>query len=233
MHENIAEHHCRTLERIVVDTFQRPEAECVGELVARIKAKGRRRLLEARLIFSLFIEHVTRMRKTVLWITVAALLNGGLAVIGRGGVIHTLSVLAVGIYIGLPALIVVGCGFGFGDRFAWVRKMGRIALVVLVLTESLFISLIPGRILLKHDIAAAKTYCESLIPVIDKYRREHGVYPSVLGTVQQNREVPRLLRDRVFYWSDGKVYGFDFSDPRGFMNFVGYRSETRNWFNWH
>jgi len=36
-----------------------------------------------------------------------------------------------------------------------------------------------------------------------------------------------------FYWSDGLTYGFNFGDPRGMMNFVGYNSQTRQWDEWH
>jgi hypothetical protein len=174
------------------------------------------------------------MRNKVLWILAAAFLNAGIAVVGRGSFSHTFAVLAAGIYIGFAALILAGCGYVFGQRFAWVRLIGRIALVVFVLTESLLISLIPGRLLANRDIAMAKTYCESLIPVIDRYRQEHGAYPLVLATVVQGGDVPHPLRRGRFYWSDGKTYSFDIGDPRGMMNnFVGYSNQTRRWSNWH
>ena len=111
--------------------------------------------------------------------------------------------------------------------------MARIAVGVFVLTASLIISLIPGKALAKHDIAAASTYCESLIPSIDRYRQEHGVYPLEIATVAQGEDMPRLLRNTRFYWSEGPAYGFNFGDPRGMMNFVGYNSHTRLWDEWH
>ena len=173
------------------------------------------------------------MRYTALLILVSALLNAGMMVAGRGGFIHTVAVLAAGIYVGLPALIMVGCGYLLGNRFSWARQVMRIAVVVFVLSASFFISLIPGRALVKHDIVAAKTYCESLIPAIDKYRRQNGVYPLEISTVAQDKVVPRLLRSTRFYWSDGQTYRFNFGDPRGMMNFVGYNSLTLHWEEWH
>ena len=169
--------------------------------------------------------------RTILLIlaSVSALLNAGMVILGRGSWLHTVAVLAAGIYVGLPALFLGGCGYLVGYR----KDVARIAVAVFVLTTSLVISLIPGRALVKHDIAAARTYCESLMPGIDRYRQEHGVYPLTIAVVAHGENMPRLLRNTSFYWSDGLTYGFNFGDPRGMMNFAGYNSQTRQWDEWH
>ena len=109
------------------------------------------------------------MRNTMLLklALVSALLNAGMVILGRGSWLHTVAVLFGGIYVGLPALFLGGCGYLTGYR----KDVARIAVAVFVLTASLVISLIPGRVLVKHDIAAARAYCESLMPGIDRYRQ--------------------------------------------------------------
>ena len=79
------------------------------------------------------------------------------------------------------------------------------------------------------DINRAKAYCESMIPQIEEYRREHGYYPAFAELDLGNPLlIPHLLRDEVFYAravaeGDQHVYGLFFLDPR-----TDYFCELRN-----
>ena len=176
---------------------------------------------------------VNRFRYKGVLILASALLNAGMVIFGRGSFIHVVAVFAIGIYIGLPSLGLTIFGYLINYLFHWGKPVARIAAVMFVFTASLFISLIPGRAVTKHDIAAAKMYCESLIPGINRYHQKHGVYPLEIETVVQDMDVPRLLRNTHFYWSDGQKYSFTIGDPRGMMDFIGYHSYTRQWNEFH
>jgi hypothetical protein len=104
--------------------------------------------------------------------------------------------------------------------------------LVAVISASTLISLLPGNALAKRDIAAAKTYCESLIPEIDAYQRAHGAYPLDISLITRSSDVPRLLRGFRYYLSDGSEFSMSFVDPRGIMNFIGYNSHVRTWSEW-
>jgi hypothetical protein len=172
------------------------------------------------------------MRTKVPLILIPVLLNAGLLILARGSWLHAVLVLAAIIYVGLPALLLSACGYLLGDRFSWGKDLAITGIAVFVLMASLAVSLIPGYALVTHDIAAARTFCEALIPRIELYHQEHGAYPLEIAVVMRDEGVPYLLRKGRFYWSDGQVYRLDFGDPRGIMNGIGYMSQTGQWHEW-
>lgn len=169
----------------------------------------------------------------------SALLNGVALAAGRGSFIHWFAVMVIATYVGVPALVIGACSYFLRNRFLFAQRLARVAALVAVVSASTLVSLIPGRELVKGDIAAAKKYCESLIPEIDEYQRAHGAYPLDISLIPQSGEVPRLLRgsqsrgEFCQYWSDGSEFSFNFGDPRGIMNFIGYNSHVRRWSEWH
>ena len=174
------------------------------------------------------------MRANVFFAVLAsALVNAVAIAAGRGSFAHYLAVFALGIYVGVPAAVICLCSWLVRDRFPFAGRMARGAGLVACVSASALLSLVPGTALAKRDIAAARSYCDSLIPAIDQYQRTHGVFPSNIVFVAKDREVPRLLRGVTYYWSDGNEFIINFGDPRGMMNFIGYSSETRRWSEWH
>jgi hypothetical protein len=176
---------------------------------------------------------MNRKRKTVCLILVSALLIAGMVILFRGSWLHTVAVLSAGIYLGIPTAIVGAIAYLLRYRSRVAKQMASAAAAVLIVIVSLFISLIPGHALVSHDIEEAKTYCEALIPRIESYHQEHGVYPTEIAAVLHLGKPPHLLRHGSFYWSNGQEYRFDIGDPRGIMNFIRFISQTREWQEWH
>ena len=172
-------------------------------------------------------------RNSWLVVVASALLNGVAIVAGRGSFYHLLAVLGAAIYVGVPALIGFVCSRLVRERVPLARRLAPVAGAVALVSASTLLSLVPGAAVARRDIAAARSYCESLIPAIDEYQRTHGAFPSNIVFVAKDREVPRLLRGVTYYWSDGTEFTINFGDPRGMMNFIGYNSETRRWSEWH
>ena len=172
------------------------------------------------------------MRNKYLLILFSALFSIGMAIFFRGSVLHTVVVLMVCIYLGLPFLILAIVTYLLRNKFPIAKKILRSVALLLIVISSLVVSLIAGLALGNHDMTAAKTYCESLIPSIEMYKKEHGTYPSDISTIANDNDIPRLLRKEDFYWSDGQGYGFNFSDPQAIMRGVGYSSDSQQWQDW-
>ena len=60
-----------------------------------------------------------------------------------------------------------------------------------------------------HLVAASKAYCESLVPIIEKYERDHGHYPDTLQAILGNQgSLPKATE----YKSGLPFYVFDRSE---------------------
>jgi hypothetical protein len=69
----------------------------------------------------------------------------------------------------------------------------------------------------------------SLLPALDDYKHAHGTYPRDLKVVSGKHELPRMLRDFPYYWTDGAEFHFTFLDPSGMMNGFEYSSRSKRW----
>jgi hypothetical protein len=163
----------------------------------------------------------------------SAVLNGVALAVGRGGFLHVVAVLGCALYVGVPALAVWTCAYALENRFRLAGRIARVAMLVASVSVSTLLSLLPGREMAKRDIATAKAYCDSLISQIEQHHQTRGVYPPDLAPFWRQGDGPHLVRHSLHYWSDGAQYTFTFSDPRGMMNFVSYRSSDRSWAEWH
>jgi hypothetical protein len=153
--------------------------------------------------------------------------------VGRGYFIHWFAVLVIAIYVGAPAMVLGGCAYLLRKRFRFAGQLARVSIFISIVSVSTLISLLPGRELAKHDIAAGKAFCDSLISQIERDKRTRGAYPPDLSAIWRRGDGPRLVRKDLHYWSDGVQYEMTFGDPRGIMNFVSYSSMNPHWSEWH
>jgi len=172
-----------------------------------------------------------RVARIVVGASVA--LNAGLIVIGRGSFTGQFIALAIAIYLGLPVLIASALSFIPRKRSPTLAALSRVALCAGLVALSAAVSLPIGTLVLRRDIAAAKRYCEDLVPGLDAYKRAHGHYPKAIDTVTVPAGTPRLLRPYPFYTSDGASFSFWFANPGGLMDGCAYDSNHREWSEWH
>jgi hypothetical protein len=180
------------------------------------------------------IEEYSFMRLVVSLTVLASVgLNAVALLIGRGSFFHWVVVLAIAFYVAAPAMVLGVFAYLLKNRFRLAGQVARIAIIVSIVSASTLISLLPARALAKHDIDAAKAYCDGLIRKIELEKRANGVYPTDLSAFWHQGDGPWLLRRGLQYWSDGGQYEMTFGDPRGIMNFVSYRSMNSSWSEWH
>lgn len=159
----------------------------------------------------------------------AVVLNAAFVLIGRGSFMHVVLVLAFVLYVGAPtAVIALFLYFYRRPRF---RQAATAFAAVAAVAVSTILSGLIGRLVRERDIAQAQAFCEASIPQLDRYRKEHGVYPKDITKVMEGAP-PYLLRDGHFYHSDGSSFQFSFMDPGGMMNGYALASDDRRWSEW-
>lgn len=85
--------------------------------------------------------------------------------------------------------------------------------------------------------SAAKRFCESLIPGIEKARELYGQYPTQVDPAWwAGKEVPSLIDTQAFYFSTGgqfDQFGFHFqNDMWVFDNVWGFRNDGKGWYGY-
>jgi len=117
------------------------------------------------------------------------------------------------------------------QRRGWLRA-ANITTGVLLLLALQAPSFVYGRRLLQRDIQNAKTFCEQLVPPLDRYFRESGTYPNDIAVVLPTHvTTPPVLGDH-FYASHGEYFDFNFTDPGWFFSGYSFSSHDRHWEHW-
>ena len=84
------------------------------------------------------------------------------------------------------------------------------------------------------DIEETKRYYEAIVPALDGWKDDHGVYPSSLGELGLDLPKPPIPPDEFTYsvGPDGTWFRFDVLDPGSFIYPQGwaYGSEGRKWY---
>lgn len=163
----------------------------------------------------------------------ASVLLNGLAIwFGRGSFVHLLAAIVVAAYVGLPAFIAGTLFYALRARYVRARTIATIAWTVAAIALSMLVSLWPGQRLAARDIEEAKAYCEALALRLEQRKQAAGTYPSDLGGLHERGNGPRLVRQSLFYSSDGRQFELLFADPRGLMEGLAYHSGDRRWVAW-
>jgi len=159
---------------------------------------------------------------------VAGVLSG---FIFRGSFGHTITVFAVGFYIGAPLLLfmVAWLLFGLKRSHGIPQGLKKMFMAFVVVGGSLLISLGLGRLLHHSEIRSSRQYVSSIVPKLDKYRSDHGRYPESLS-VFPDLPPPRLLREAHGYRADADGFRFQYWDSTGMMDGYYFDSSTRDWY---
>jgi hypothetical protein len=168
------------------------------------------------------------MKTFVLIALVATIVS---AFILRGSFGHTITVYAVGSYVGAPLLLFMAAWLlvGFKRELGIPQRLKMIFLAYIVVSVSLVTSLGLGRYIQKLEINATRHYVASIVPKLDEYRKVHGRYPESLYAFPDSPP-PRLLRDEHAYQAVDDGFRFEYWDPTGMMDGYCFDSSTREWY---
>jgi len=149
----------------------------------------------------------------------------------RGSFGHTITIYAVGFYIGAPLFLFMAVWFLFGCKRTDGIPHGlkKMFLGYVIVGGSLVISLGLSRFLHQSEIRATRQYVASIVPKLDEYKREHGRYPESLAIFPDSRP-PRLLQEVHGYRADGDGFRFQYWDSAGMMDGYCFDSSTREWY---
>jgi hypothetical protein len=176
--------------------------------------------------------------KTKILITMTVLVgvvNAAVASVWRGTVEQQIVAMAAPFWVGLPFGLLALLLFGIAPPGSWgrLRRIAGALLVVVVLAVTLPLSVFLGGYLQQQDIVAAKGYCERLVPLLEKHREVLGSYPTRLEDLQPAPPpVPRHLRHRDFYRSNGTYFDFFVVNYGSFMEYYTYDSVRKEWRTW-
>lgn len=168
------------------------------------------------------------------------LLAVGLPFITEGSFIHGILVVLV---VLLSFVVLAGAGVSF-LLASWKRsdtlkhRSGTLLSVALVgMMQWASVPVINH--LSARQLAAARDYCESLVPEMALFRQKHGRCPAGIGELSVGRVAPDFLRDQEFLWvrtGSGSVagepceFGFQFRLPGSAPLVVHrYDSATGRW----
>ena len=171
------------------------------------------------------------MNKTALGVS-ALFANLVLALVGRGSMYQLITFFMLIEFIALPVIVIGLLAYIFRHKWQWGSAVARACGSIVFVVASTVVSFVPGRMLLKSDIAAAKGHCESLVPKLDAFRVTHGAYPSSIGELPNQEPLPRLLKGSEFYHSEGAAFSFSFGDPSGMLNGFAFDSQSKKWSKW-
>ena len=156
------------------------------------------------------------------------LLNLALILLGRGSFLMGLIALSLVAYVAAPAAVIGALLYVSRKNY----RLARVAFVIAAVGASAAVSLFVGGMVAERDVAAARRYCEDLVPRLETYRATHGRYPADIREVDPASAPPQLLRRAAYYHATNDEYAFDFMDPRGMMNGFVFTSTKRRWEEW-
>ena len=162
------------------------------------------------------------------------------ALIGRGSMLHAfvvipaallfLALLVLSSFWGLEVLARRSSGRAVAREVRSIVWMLSLTFVVAGVVASPFV----GILLRKFDVARAKRFGEEMLPLLERYREEHGAYPDSLSDITDVSRAPRLVREGELtyrhYW---RGYEFELSVAQGF-GIAGWNlsSSDRQWRYW-
>jgi hypothetical protein len=113
-------------------------------------------------------------------------------------------------------------------------RRGGIAVVLIAVLLFAVAVIIEGRY--DREVAAAVAFCDALVPHLEAYREEKGVYPAKIEPSWYGGSAPDLIQVSDFYvvQDDGAAYLLRVRDPRvdprfWFNDVYGYSSRTGRW----
>jgi hypothetical protein len=175
-----------------------------------------------------------RTARGILWVAagLSAALLVFLALWFRGGMLGMLLAMT-GV---IPAIMFVVIGLlvrsaGWAFKSVGTVACGKWYLTISLLWLALSMSYPAGWAAGGWDVWRAKSYCQNLVPALETYKAQHGIYPTDVSQLSGISKPPRQVRSQSisFYTSNGSGYEFHVEDERLFLNWWGYSSEQPRW----
>ena len=142
------------------------------------------------------------------------LLAAGIALLGAGTIIFALLTWLLSMVFSEPT----------GPRFA------KRLLFVGIIASSLGSTIPLGGWIQEHDVATAKQYCENLIPLLEEFRQQHGMYPKKIEDLGNNFSPPWLLDCHAdFYRRRDSGYSFHVHDHTLLFGEYRFTSDGQRW----
>ncbi len=115
-------------------------------------------------------------------------------------------------------------------RAAGLRRTSKLLLLAGFFLLFQLAYLPTAQILRQQEVAKAQAFVEALIPHLEAYKAQQGVYPSTIEAIltdditlpallQRQGDVPLPFNNRNFYFQRGPTYGFRFYLPDGFIGY--------------
>jgi hypothetical protein len=166
----------------------------------------------------------------VIALGVAIVLNVWAVKLGRGSHVHISLVLqAIGL-VGLPVFVISLVLMCVGrDKWPLVFIAGYAMNLVSLVIFLMLISACIGLFVATADTRAAMSYCEALIPRVEKYKQDTGKYPDTIEAVASREHEPLLLQGRQFYIAMPDGYVLEFKRPQKTWETIEYTSWTGKW----
>lgn len=160
--------------------------------------------------------------KWIIPVALSFVLNAGLVFCGRGKTFAAILPIAISLSMALFLLISTLVFRKFRDFCAQ-----DIALACVVF--STLLSIPAGILVHAGDLHKAQSFCETLIPGIERIKAQTGAYPSDVSSVLAEQHPPRLFQSCV-YRLDGTNFSLVVIDPSLIMNDgMKYSSQTKAW----
>lgn len=154
----------------------------------------------------------------------------GAGIVWRGNTTQIIFGICVALFCGVPIIL-----FGLVSallaplRGKAINSELRLPSFGMFIIGCVMLSFVVGNFFQRRDVAEAKAYPAKVAPLLEKYRRQHGVYPTKIEVLSQKPAGPRLT-PFIYGTDDDKSYHFRFLAPGqiGFSEWM-YESETRSW----
>jgi hypothetical protein len=131
----------------------------------------------------------------------------------RGELLHFVLAFGLGILLGpffavMLAISLLCYGHVRSQRATEASAIAvNFAFVGLIVALGVFLSWVPGIFLNRYDIRSAKEWAVDLVPTIERYRAEHGDYPTQIDEVASISDGPlRIRRGDLHLWTDGAEF---------------------------
>lgn len=155
-----------------------------------------------------------------------------LPLISRGTFAHGIIVIGIIIFISMPTLVmsIVLLVIALLKQNVKLKKIAQVTAMIFAVSSIQLISMPIGNYIARTDIAVAKKFCESLIPIIEQYYDKNGKYPeNVEKIVTSNMIIPNILNQYSYYSKDGLGYYFYIPDPADMIDGYIYESKNKKW----
>ena len=175
----------------------------------------------------------SNIKNFIFLVIFSLLVSVGLIFLGRGSFSHKMNVGIPALWVGAPIFLAstILLTVSFFNKSAGMRKVAIKGFAIVIFLGFQILSLVGGNLIYKKDVREAQNFCVALIPKLERYKADHGKYPSNVNQLGVNRrELPRILQaEDNFYGSNGNEFWISFTDHGGIFGKYIYNVKGNNW----